>query len=156
MKTNKIFPLIVLFVLVSLGSFLIGIKYQQKKVFSNFGQLASTGNPQGLGRNTKRPDELNNIDQKNRGQALGFRQTFGEIISLDDKSITIKLTDGSSKIILLSESTLINQSVEASLSDLKVGTKVSVNGDTNTGGSVTGRSIEINPVFATISPIPTR
>lgn len=155
MKSKQIFPLFILFIIISLASFYAGTKYQQKKVFSNFSQLAVTDNPQGFGRNT-RPGDTNNTDIKNRGQTPGFRQTFGEIISVDDKTITIKLADGSSKIVLLSESTLINQSIEASISDLKVGTKVSVNGDTNSDGSVVGRNIEINPVFATISPVPTQ
>lgn len=155
MKKNKILPLIVFFILISLGSFFIGVKYQQKKTLSNFSQSALMGNSRGLGRNTQTAN-INNPELKNRGQAPGFRQSLGEIINIDDKSITVKLADGSSKIVLLSESTIINQSVKATISDLKVGTKVSVSGDTNTDGSVVGRNIEIDPVFATISPVPTQ
>jgi hypothetical protein len=67
---------------------------------------------------------------------------------MDDSSITVKTTDGSSKIVLLSDSTTINQSVAAAKTDLAVGTQVKVDGatDTNTG-SVTGDRIEINPTM---------
>jgi hypothetical protein len=154
MKTNKIFSLIVLLV-VSLGSFFVGMKYQQKKLSSNFGPPIQFGNPQDVGRNM-RPSDINNADMKNRGQMPDFRQTLGEIINTDNQSITVKLVDGSSKIVWLSDSTLINQSVEASVSDLKTGIKVAVHGETNSDGSITGKNIEINPAFATMSPAPTQ
>ncbi len=156
MKTNKTFLMVALLVIVSLGSFFVGTKYQQKKLVSGFGLPARFGNTQGPGRNM-RPNDINDAGIRNRGQMPGFKQTFGEIIGTDDRSITVKLVDGSSKIVWLSDSTLINQSVEASVSDLKMGVKVAVNGETNSDGSVTGRNIEINPAFAaTMSPAPTK
>lgn len=154
MKANNIIAIIVLLLVVSGAAFFGGTKYQQRKTVSQFSQRMglNDGSGQGMGRNTG-----NNITSgdvaKNRGQTPGFRQTVGEIISVDDKSITVKLADGSSKIVLFSDSTTINKAIEASKSDLKVGTNVAVNGNTNTDGSVTSNNIEINPHVATITPV---
>lgn len=141
MKQKQIL-ILVLLVIVGLGCFFCGTKYQQRKMNSQFSQrvgLNSEGG-QGIGRN----NDANGTVVKNRGQVQGFRQIIGEIISVDDKSITVKLTDGGSKIILIPDSTIINQSVTASKTDLKVGIKIAINGDINTDGSVTGKSININ------------
>lgn len=79
----------------------------------------------------------------------GGRQVIGEIISQDDKSITVKLQDESTKIVLLSDKTSINKATEVSKSDLKTGEKVGVFGTENTDGSVTAQNIQLNPVFRT-------
>ena len=146
--------MVILLIVFSAGSFFAGTKYQQSKITSQFSQRAGLNNStQGLekGTGTARNNTANTA-VKNQGQTSGFKQTVGEIISLDDTSITVKMTDGSSKIILISSSTIISQSVEATNSDLKVGANIAVNGDQNTDGSVTGKTIEINPHIATITP----
>lgn len=149
-KQTHIISMAILIVAIAIGSFFGGTKYQQKQSVSNFRQQMLNGNGfgQGMGRNFQ-----NNNLAKNRGQTPGFRQTVGEIISLDDKTLTIKLADGSSKIVLISDTTKINQSITATKVDLKVGIKIMVNGETNTDGSITSRNIEINPAFATITPV---
>lgn len=75
----------------------------------------------------------------------GFRPVQGNILSADDKSITVKLADGSTKIILLTDKTQINQASKAMTSDLKVGAPVAVFGTTNADGSVTAQSVQLNP-----------
>lgn len=154
-KQTHIISMAILIVIVAIGSFFGGTKYQQRKNFSSFrsgfnqqGQGLKMG--QGMGRNAINPDNT-----KNRGQTPGFRQNFGEILSVDDKTLTIKMADGSSKIVLISDTTKINQSVSATKTDLTVGTKIMVNGDTNSDGSITGRNIEINPAFVSLTITPT-
>jgi len=142
MKLNQIITTLVLLVVVGVGAFFGGTKYQQSKITSQFSQR--TGANGGIGQGMNR-SAGNATGQSNRGQMTGFRQTIGEIINADDKSITVKLTDGSSKIILFSDSTVVNQTATASKTDLKVGTKVAVMGDTNTDGSITSKTIDINP-----------
>jgi hypothetical protein len=71
----------------------------------------------------------------------------GEIIAADEKSITVKLQDGSSKIVLLSDKTEINKTASTTKEDLKVGEKVAAFGTENSDGSVTAQSVQLNPRF---------
>jgi hypothetical protein len=79
---------------------------------------------------------------------MGFRPVAGEIISKDDKSITVKLQDGSSKIVMLSTTTQINKAQTVDATSLVVGETVRVIGNVNADGSVTAQDIQINPVQA--------
>jgi hypothetical protein len=84
-----------------------------------------------------------------RTGAVRGGQILGTILSTDNGSITVQLADGSSKIVLISTTTSINQATTATGADLKVGTKVSAFGSTNTDGSVTAQNIQINPITMT-------
>lgn len=134
----KISSTAIIFAIVSLGvGFSLGVVYQKshKTASSNFnGQsgMVRGGNRGGVGQVA--------------GARSGFRPIVGEILSSDDKSITVKLNDGSSKIVLLSDKTSINKAEVATSSDLKTGEKVSVFGQTNTDGSVTAQNIQLNPI----------
>jgi hypothetical protein len=86
-----------------------------------------------------------------RGMMNGGRVN-GQIILADSTSITVKLADGSSKIILLSGQTTINKATQGSKTDLTSGTTVSVFGSTNSDGSVTAQNIQINQVSPTPAP----
>jgi ribosomal protein L2 len=97
----------------------------------------------------KRTGGRNNQGQ---GAGMGLRNgtgsgaIFGEVTKIDDTSITIKTVDGGSKIILISDSTAFNKSTSVAKTELKVGSQVRVDGTTDTNtGSVTGKSIEIDP-----------
>lgn len=69
----------------------------------------------------------------------------GSIISTDASSVTIKMQDGSTKIVLVSTSTPVMKSASGSLTDLTSGTDVVVTGSTNSDGSVTAQSVQIRP-----------
>lgn len=129
MKNVKLIAVVLIIVALG-GGFFAGMKYQQSKSpavrFGNF-QGARNGN---FGQ---------------RGTTAGFRPLNGDIISMDDKSITVKLQDGSSKIVLLSDTTAFSKSTNGSKSDLKTGEKVAVFGTENSDGSVTARSVQLNP-----------
>lgn len=138
MKKNIIITLVLLVVFTVIG-FFAGTKYQQHKITSQFNQrLGANGAPNAMNRGSG-----------NRSQANGFRQTIGEIISVDDKSVTVKMSDGSSRIILISDSTILSQSTSATRDDLKIGVQVAVSGDQNTDGSVTAKNIQLNPQIPT-------
>ena len=78
-----------------------------------------------------------------RQAGQGRRHTEGEILSIDDKGVTVKLADGSSKIVLFSDSTTYALSSAVDKSKVVVGQKVDIVGDPNTDGSVSASEVRI-------------
>ncbi|MCL4364453.1 DUF5666 domain-containing protein [Patescibacteria group bacterium] len=93
----------------------------------------------------------NRTGQFAAGQNARFRngggRVVGQIVSVDSSSMTVKMQDGSSKIVLFSDKTAIDKAASASASDLKNGEAVSVFGTTNSDGSVTAQNIQLNPIM---------
>jgi hypothetical protein len=73
--------------------------------------------------------------------------TFGQITSSDANSITVKLANGSSKIINLANSTKITKTDTAKVSDLTEGSQIAIFGIPNSDGSITAQTIQINPIM---------
>ena len=69
----------------------------------------------------------------------------GEVISKDDKSLTVKLRDGSSKIVFISGSTEVLKFATGTIADLSIGEQVTVSGSANTDGSITAQSVQVRP-----------
>jgi hypothetical protein len=67
----------------------------------------------------------------------------GEVISKDDKSITIQLVGGGSKIIFLDANTKISKMVVSSSTDIAIGTQVSITGTVNADGSENAQAVQI-------------
>ncbi|OGM74537.1 hypothetical protein A2382_01470 [Candidatus Woesebacteria bacterium RIFOXYB1_FULL_38_16] len=88
----------------------------------------------------------NGMGIQNKGGG-GIRGTMGEIISQDEKSITVKTVDGSSRIVILSDSTTYSEEKTTKKNNLTVGTKVGVFGSVNSDGSITAENIQINPMM---------
>ncbi len=76
----------------------------------------------------------------------------GEIIAKDATSITLKMQNGSTKIVLLGASTQVMKTAAGTLADLAQGTTVTVMGASNTDGSVTAESVQIRPAGFTQGP----
>ncbi|MCX6784197.1 MAG: DUF5666 domain-containing protein [candidate division WWE3 bacterium] len=133
MSKNNIIITAVIAVIVAAGSFFGGYKYSQSKLATRTGARNMTG--QFGGANAA-------------GTRGAFRPVVGDVLSADSKSLTVKQTDGSSRVVILSTATQINQAASASASDIKAGSKVAVYGTTNTDGSVTAQSVQINPVIS--------
>ena len=134
MKNNSMLVTAIIAILVGVAAFFGGMKYQQSKAPVT-GQFARSfgsgqGRPAGSG-----------------GRFGGNRPVVGEILSADDKSITVKMADGGSKIVILSSTTQINKAAEATRADLTVGTRVGVFGSPNSDGSITAQNIQLNPMF---------
>lgn len=70
----------------------------------------------------------------------------GEILTKDDKSVTVKTRDGGSKIVYFSESTEIGKTTDGSSADLENGKQVTINGKANQDGSFTAENIQIRPI----------
>jgi hypothetical protein len=78
-----------------------------------------------------------------RAGANGLRPTNGQIVSSDDKSVTVKMPDGSTKIVLITDKTVINKASTGTKDDLKNGETVVVFGTANSDGSVSAQNIAI-------------
>ncbi len=125
-------------VVIASLTFYGGMRYAGKKSLGVF-----QGNLQNLS-SQERQQRVQQMGA-NFGGRNGGGFISGEIISKDDKSITVKLHDGGSKIIFYSSATEIGKFVQGATSDLEVGKTVSVNGSTNQDGSLTAQSIQIRP-----------
>ena len=79
------------------------------------------------------------------GQNAANRPVRGQVLSISDTSLTVKMSDGSTKIVVLSSSTAFMQSTKAALTDVKTGDTVNVVGTANSDGSVTAQDVQINP-----------
>lgn len=111
------------------GGFILG----QRKQLSSLRRFMGGRNAGGM------------VQQGQFRQGLGVRPVNGEIIDASEKSITVKLVDGSSRIVIVADTTIINKASDATKEDLKKGEKVAVFGQENSDGSVTAQSVQINP-----------
>jgi hypothetical protein len=108
------------------------------------------GKSQATNSNGQRLGMQGQFSQGNRTGSTGRRASgagfvSGQIIAKDDKSITVKSSDGGSKYILLSDSTVISKSATGTVNDLVNGGQVIVNGSTDPSGSIVASNIQIRP-----------
>lgn len=122
---NTLFCLFIAVISLGIG-FYGGILYQKNQQQSRFSQFA-------------------NLRQGQNQLPSGMRPISGEIIKKDEDSLTIKLRDGSTKIVFLTEKTTISKSTTGSKEDLKEKINVFILGQQNSDGSITAENIQINP-----------
>ena len=67
----------------------------------------------------------------------------GQIVSVTSTGITVQLTDGSSRVVLVPASASITKSVNGASADLVAGKYVTVTGTANSDGSVTASEIQL-------------
>jgi hypothetical protein len=125
-------------VVVGAAAFWGGMKFGQSSGAKRIGQ----GFPQGMA----------GSGGGLKGIRTGANFINGDIISKDDKSITVKDRTGGSKIIFFSNSTEVSKFATGTASDLSIGTSVMANGNTNSDGSITAQSIQIRPQTASGTP----
>lgn len=121
-------------ILVGAVAFYGGVKYGQ----ASGGGRSSFAGRAGFGGSTGAAGAAN---------AARFRGGIadGTILSADAKSITVKQADGSTKTIYFDSTSRVVRSSEATLTDLKSGLNVAVQGTAASDGSITARSIQIVP-----------
>lgn len=135
MNTKYIWGVIVALIVVAGGSFYGGMTYAQntrqaaRNASFSGGQFMTTAGGAGGMRTTFR----------------GAGATTGEIIAKDATSVTVKMQDGSTKIILVPSGAEVMKSVAGTSADLSIGTNVSVIGTANSDGSVTAQTVQIRP-----------
>jgi hypothetical protein len=128
---NKNLITIIIVIIVGVGAFFGGMQYQKS-------QVPSFATGQGEYRQRM-------MGQGQQGQGQTFRPVRGDVLSTDNNTLTVKLQDGSSKIVILSGNTTYMKEASATKEDLKTGNTVMVTGTSNSDGSVTAQSVQINP-----------
>ncbi|HVZ12683.1 MAG TPA: DUF5666 domain-containing protein [Patescibacteria group bacterium] len=138
-KNNNIVTIIIVAVVVGALGFFGGMQYQKMQLTSGSGFATRQG---GAGRFGGAGGAGGN------GRFVGGganRPVMGQIVSSDPTGITVKMSDGSTKIVVVSGSTSINKAATATKDDLKTGQTVAVFGTANSDGSVTAQNIQLNP-----------
>jgi hypothetical protein len=142
---KKIVPIIIICLVVAVLSFWGGMTYAGKNITAaNASRQGAFG--QNGGRNMMRG-----------GAGGGF--VSGTVLAKDATSLTIALrapggpnssqggatSTGGSKIVLISPGTQVEKTVSGAITDVAVGSQVSITGTANPDGSVSATSIQIRP-----------
>lgn len=142
--------IIAIVVVVGVGAFYGGMRYGENKTLSNLTpqQAAQAfqrggGFPGGGAANGGFAGQGGAVGGARRNGAAGGGFVNGDIVSKDAQSVTVKLADGSTKIVFYSASTTVSKSATGTAADLTAGTAVIVTGTTNSDGSVTATRIQL-------------
>lgn len=141
-NTKALVPVIMILIGLGVG-FFGGVQYRNYQISKSRGNFTGANGTRFIGRNGQ------------NGGMMGRNAVIGSILSMDANSITVKLADGSTKIVILGGTTTYSNTVSASQNDLKTGENVAVFGTPNSDGSVTGVNVQINPAFGRLQPSPT-
>lgn len=140
MKNKIITGAIIGAIVIGGGSFYGGMKYAEGQTVQGF-RAGNFANVQQNGNRAGRFSGAANAAFDGSGGRGGF--TTGKIISKDDKSITVTLPDGGSRIVFLADTTDVVKTASSTISDIAVGDTVMVNGPLNQDGSMTAHTIEL-------------
>lgn len=128
MKNQNIFFTLIFVIISLIVGFFGGVYYQRSQRATRFNRLNfQSNNPTGR-------------------FIQGTRPINGTIIKKNNESITIKLRDGSTRIVFLNEKTQISKSTLASKEDLTENKSVFIVGQQNPDGSISAENIQINPL----------
>jgi len=129
MNKDTMMIVAVVLILVALGGgFFAGMQYQKSQPRS-MGQFAGRSFGASAG----------------SGQGQRVTPVRGQVLSIANDTMTIKQQDGTTKLVVISSSTVYVKTQTAASSDLKSGDTVMVVGNSNSDGSVTASDIQINP-----------
>jgi|SRR5581483_10691975 len=127
---NKNITTIVLIIIFAAAGFFGGMQYQKSQRGAGFGNGQNGGFVRRFGQNGQ------------NGQAVR-----GQILSVDSTGITVKLSDGSTKIVVVPTSAMIGKTTTGTKTDLTQGSNVTVFGTNNSDGSVTAQFVQIGQLL---------
>lgn len=144
MKVNKTLVISVLLIVLALGGgFFAGVTYEKGKTVARNGLYAFGQNGQMM---------RGRFGGQN-GQA--FRPVRGQVLSIGQNTMTVKLANGNSEIVVFGQSTQFVKSQVASSSDVTTEDNVVVIGTQNSDGSITAQNVQIIP-GSLVTPAPTK
>ncbi len=118
----------VLIIVAAIGGFFGGMQYQKSKAPAFGGRFGQFQNRFGQNGQSGRP-------------------VRGQILSIDPTGMTIKMNNGTSEIVIVSNSTAFVKSAAATKNDVATGDTVMVIGTPNSDGSITAQDVQINPTM---------
>lgn len=141
MKNNNLMMTGIIAVIVGGLAFFGGMKFQETQ--------STNTSAQNRGGFTRTPGQ-NGQSGATRTGGRGFGgAVVGEVLTQDSGSVTLKLQDGSSKIVNLAATTTYSKTDTGTKTDLKTGVRIAVFGTANSDGSVTAQNVQLNPMFRT-------
>lgn len=139
MNKKHIGIIAVIVIVAAGGGFFGGMKYAQSKSSIKLGSFAV-----GQGRMGTFQQGVGGTNTARRATP-GGQFINGQVLSKDDKSVTVKVGDTGSKIIFYSASTSVGKTTSGTADDIAVGSEVMVSGTSNADGSITAQNIQIRP-----------
>lgn len=136
--------LIILILVAGGGGWYGGMQYQKSK---------GPTLPNGASASQFR-QRFGNINGNFRNQFANGGAVRGEVTAIQGGTLTVKLTDGSSKLVILGSSAAINKTATAAVSDITVGTTIQAIGTANSDGSVTATTVDLNPASGGFPGVP--
>jgi len=144
---KKLQLIIIAIIIVVGGAFYGGMKYGESK--TPLGDF-SRQNFQNLSEEERQQFSKQNIEgnlQRGAGGVAGAGFLNGEVVDKDEQSLTLKIMDGSSKIIFFSDSTKISKITDGLIDEIEIGKQIMVTGEQNTDGSYTAKAIQLSPRY---------
>ncbi len=130
---QKTLPIIVAAVIICVGAFFGGMQYGQSK----------NSLPKDFGQNLQNDQQLPQGNLGTNGKGNGMNFLNGEVIAKDEQSLTVKTSDGSSKIVFFSDSIQVSKMTEGTMNDIEIGKQITISGKENSDGSYTAQTIQL-------------
>jgi len=139
-NNNLIISCVIVAVLFGAGGFFGGMQYANSQRPNGAARFAGAAGA--AGGQFQRGGQAGG--QARGGAAFGGGAS-GQVISKDDKSLTLSIMGGGSKVVYYSASTTVSKMANGSIDDVAQGANVMVVGSSNSDGSVTASMIQLRP-----------